>query len=517
VISDQLRLEVKDWIKHDPDRSTALQLEKMLSESDSSALEKCFSGFLKFGTAGLRGPMGPGPSCMNRAVVSRTATAIAKFMKIHDLNSVVIGRDARYGSDDFAKDSAEIFAGAGFTTYVLPRPLPTPVLAFAINKLKADLGGVFDGVNYHGSQIISPVDNQISDYILNVDKNPSRSSNYQLVSESLIDEYVECVAAIATEPNNLKIVYTPLHGVGAETLIKVFSKAKFQTPILVKEQEAADPDFPTTLFPNPEEQGVLDLAIKYAQENAADLIIANDPDADRCAVAINDINLGWKMLTGDQVGSIIGSYLISKNQSANAQVANSLVSSSLLSKIAAKHNLTHKETLTGFKWISKVENLIFGYEEALGYCIDPTNVNDKDGISAALIIAQIAADLKKQGTTINDYLAQLGQEFGFHSTEQISIRYAKLDLIGQTLNKVASNPPKTLGEFELKSIEDLNNSKSMPTVGIRLNYGNNIRVIIRPSGTEPKLKCYIEVVSTSQEESVLITSQIKQALTKVLS
>jgi len=524
VISDQLRLEVKDWIKHDPDRSTALQLEKMLSESDSSALEKCFSGFLKFGTAGLRGPMGPGPSCMNRAVVSRTATAIAKFMKIHDLNSVVIGRDARYGSDDFAKDSAEIFAGAGFTTYVLPRPLPTPVLAFAINKLKADvgimvtashnpasdngykvyLGGVFDGVNYHGSQIISPVDNQISDYILNVDKNPSRSSNYQLVSESLIDEYVE-------------IVYTPLHGVGAETLIKVFSKAKFQTPILVKEQEAADPDFPTTLFPNPEEQGVLDLAIKYAQENAADLIIANDPDADRCAVAINDINLGWKMLTGDQVGSIIGSYLISKNQSANAQVANSLVSSSLLSKIAAKHNLTHKETLTGFKWISKVENLIFGYEEALGYCIDPTNVNDKDGISAALIIAQIAADLKKQGTTINDYLAQLGQEFGFHSTEQISIRYAKLDLIGQTLNKVASNPPKTLGEFELKSIEDLNNSKSMPTVGIRLNYGNNIRVIIRPSGTEPKLKCYIEVVSTSQEESVLITSQIKQALTKVLS
>jgi phosphomannomutase len=223
------------------------------------------------------------------------------------------------------------------------------------------------------------------------------------------------------------------------------------------------------------------------------------------------------MLTGDQVGSIIGSYLISKNQSANAQVANSLVSSSLLSKIAAKHNLNHKETLTGFKWISKVENLIFGYEEALGYCIDPTNVNDKDGISAALIIAQIAADLKKQGTTINDYLLQLGQEYGFHSTEQISIRYAKLDLIDQTLNKVARNPPKTLGEFELKSIEDLNISKTMPTVGIRLNYGNNIRVIIRPSGTEPKLKCYIEVVSTSQEESVLITSQIKQALTKVLS
>ena len=328
---------------------------------------------------------------------------------------------------------------------------------------------------------------------------------------------MECVAGLATEPNNLKIVYTPLHGVGAETLIKVFSKAKFQTPIMVKEQEAPDPDFPTTLFPNPEEPGVLDLAIKYAQKNAADLIIANDPDADRCAVAINDINLGWKMLTGDQVGSIIGSYMISKNQSANAQVASSLVSSSLLSKIAAKHNLTHKETLTGFKWISKVKNLIFGYEEALGYCIDPTNVNDKDGISAALIIAQIAADLKKQGTTINDYLAQLGQEFGFHSTEQISIRYAELDLINQTLNKVASSPPKTLGEFELKSIEDLYISKTMPTVGIRLNYGNNIRVIIRPSGTEPKLKCYIQVVSASQEESVLITSQIKQALTKVLS
>ena len=262
---------------------------------------------------------------------------------------------------------------------------------------------------------------------------------------------------------------------------------------------------------------MLDLAIKYAKVNGADLIIANDPDADRCAVAINDLNQGWKMLTGDQVGSIIGSYMISKNQSGNAQVANSLVSSSLLGKIAAKYKLIHKETLTGFKWISKVENLIFGYEEALGYCIDPTNVNDKDGISAALMIAQIAADLNKQGTTINDYLVELGQEYGFHSTEQISIRYAELDLIDQTIVKMTNNPPKMLGKFELKSLEDLNNSKSMPTVGIRLHYGNNIRVIIRPSGTEPKLKCYIEVVSTSQEESVLITSQIKQALTKVLS
>lgn len=537
MIDDQLRTEVLEWIKNDPDKNTANQLNKWLAEGNTKELKRCFSGFLQFGTAGLRGPIGPGPSCMNRAVVSRTASGIVAFMKKNNLTSAVIGKDARHGSDEFAQDSAEIFTGAGIKTYVLPRALPTPVLAFAVNKLKVDvgimvtashnpaadngykvyLGNTLDGVKYRGSQIIAPVDLAISHEIAKADLSPIRSQAFEIVNESVIDDYVSSVSNLVTSENSLRIVYTALHGVGKEVFLKVFEKVKFESPVLVAEQVEPDPDFPTTPFPNPEEVGAIDLAIKYAKESNADLVIANDPDADRCAVAVNDPLSGWRMLRGDEVGVIVGNYLVKNNSSVNKAVANSLVSSSLLGKIAKKNGVGFHETLTGFKWISKIENLLFGYEEAIGYCVDPNVVNDKDGISAALIIIKLANELKKDGITLLDYLNSIGEEYGFHETEQISIRFSDLSQIDNLLSKVIKHPPIEILGSKLLQSEDLSALKGMPTPGVRLWYENQTRVIIRPSGTEPKIKCYIEVVSNTKNEAKSKVSQIKEALTKVLS
>jgi len=536
VISADLKQEVLDWIKHDPDPKTAAQLQLWLDEGNLNQLARSFNGFLQFGTAGLRGPIGPGPSCMNRAVVSRAAAGIAAFMKKNNLHSVVIGRDARHGSAEFAIDSAEIFAGAGFKTYVLPRELPTPVLAFAVNKLKVDvgimvtashnpaidngykvyLGGAVNGINYFGSQIISPIDTEISDFIAKAELNPTRIKSYESVSESVIDDYINSVAAICQTPNQLKIVYTALHGVGTETFLKVFKKAGFTQPISVAEQEKPDPDFPTTPFPNPEEDGVIDLAIEYAKRANADLVIANDPDADRCAIAINEPDHGWRMLRGDEVGAIVGKYLIEKNRVKNGAFANSLVSSSLLGKMAHQAGVEFHETLTGFKWISKVANLTFGYEEALGYCIDPKKVNDKDGISVGLLIAQIAGELRDSGITLSDYLNLIGDEYGFHRTDQISIRVSDISIIATLLKKFAANPPPSLAGSTLISTEDLSKSKSLATPGIRCFYKDGIRIIIRPSGTEPKLKCYIEVVSTSKADAVFRCDLVKNEITATL-
>jgi phosphomannomutase len=333
----------------------------------------------------------------------------------------------------------------------------------------------------------------------------------------VIDDYISSVSTLVTSENSLKIVYTALHGVGAEIFLKVFEKAKFTAPVLVAEQVKPDPDFPTTPFPNPEEVGAIDLALKYAKESNADLVIANDPDADRCAVAVNDPSSGWRMLRGDEVGVILGNYLIKNNSSASKAVANSLVSSSLLCKIAKKNGVDFHETLTGFKWISKVDNLLFGYEEAIGYCVDPTVVNDKDGISAALIIIKLANELKRDGISVLDYLNNIGEEYGFHETEQISIRFTDLSQIDKLLSSVIKNPPVEIAGSKLLKSEDLSDLKGMATPGVRLWYENQTRVIIRPSGTEPKIKCYIEVVSHAKNDAKSKVSQIKEALTKVLS
>jgi phosphomannomutase len=299
--------------------------------------------------------------------------------------------------------------------------------------------------------------------------------------------------------------------------MKVLKLAKFSNPIMVNEQKNPDPNFPTTKFPNPEEPGVMDLAIKYAKDVEADLVIANDPDADRCAIAVKSSNGNWRTVRGDEVGTALGKYLIDSHNFKNKSVANSLVSSTLLSKIAKHNQINFFETLTGFKWISKIPNLAFGYEEALGYCVDPEVVNDKDGISAAVLIAQLIDELKNKGKSFDDYLDDIGVEFGFHATDQISVRVDDLTQIDKLLSKIISDPPSDLAGYKIESVEDLNQSKDLKTTGIRLRYSGEIRVIIRPSGTEPKLKCYIEVVKSNKSESLELISQIKEVLTKVLS
>jgi phosphomannomutase len=540
-----LRGEVEAWIADDPDPRTAAELTAMLSSNDLAGIKKCFSGFLEFGTAGLRGRMGPGPSQMNRAVVTRTAAGIARYMKDRGLTSVVIGRDARHGSEAFARDSAEIFAGAGIEVYLLPRPLPTPVLAFTLRDLQLDLavmvtashnppedngykvylGGEVDGIGYHGSQIIAPADRQIFDEIKSIPtiRDLPRGNQWTTLDESVIRRYVHSAARLATKAREITVVYTALHGVGTETLRSVFHAAGFAEPILVSEQAEPDPDFPTVAFPNPEEKGAIDLALERARDFDADLVIANDPDADRCAAAIKENRSGqWRMLRGDEVGILLGNHIaemLSPEARMRATFANSIVSSSALAKVADHFGLRFTETLTGFKWLAKVEGLTFGYEEALGYCVDSASVNDKDGISAALMITDLAARLKEEGSSLSEYLDGIWRRIGYHATKQVSLRFDDLSLIPPLMETLRAHPPQEIDvtgsqeaspmRYRFHSLDDLAQPRDglPPTEGLRLwyeregsvNSNDKIRMIIRPSGTEPKLKCYIEVVGDIDE------------------
>ena len=534
-----LRAEVQAWIADDPDPKTAAQLQSLLDAEDESALSKYFNGFLQFGTAGLRGPIGPGPSCMNRAVVGRTAAGIASYMKKRGMTKVVIGRDARYGSEDYTIETAEIMSGAGMDVYVLPRPLPTPVLAFATAHLGCDIGimvtashnppqdngykvyvgPLADGINYASSQIISPTDGFIATDIDAVTslKSLPRGSKWTELSEEVITEYVKRTSALAPRPGDLKIVYTAMHGVGTETIQRVFNHAGFATLILVDEQCTPDPDFPTVAFPNPEEPGAIDLALKKARDFGADLVIANDPDADRCAAAINDPLVGWRMLRGDELGIVFGEWIARSKP--KGSFANSIVSSSTLRKISGHYGIDFQEVLTGFKWIAKIEDLAFGYEEAIGYAVDSDNVNDKDGISAAIFLAQIAMDLKRDGLTISDLLNQVWERHGFHGTEQISIRVTDMSAITNVLTGLRANPPCEIAGRAVESIDDLATPSDglPPTDGLRIWLAGGIRIIVRPSGTEAKMKCYIEVVTATSDESQKLLDEIRQPLKELLS
>ena len=535
----ELKAEVQAWIADDPDSKTAAELSALLESNDEQTLKTYFSGFLQFGTAGLRGPVGPGPSCMNRAVVGRTAAGISAYMKERGMKRVVIGRDARYGSEDFTNESAEIFAGAGFEVFVLPRPLPTPVLAFATQYLKCDVGVMVtashnppqdngykvyigpsaDGIDYAASQIITPTDSLIAKEIASIVSLSStpRGKSWTVIEEELISEYVRRTALIATKPGDLKIVYTAMHGVGTEIAQRVFNHAGFSTLILVDEQCTPDPDFPTVAFPNPEEPGAIDLALKKARDFGADLVLANDPDADRCAAAVNDPKSGWRMLRGDELGIIFGEWIARTHR--QGSFANSIVSSSALSKVAAHYSIDFKEVLTGFKWIAKVEDLAFGYEEAIGYAVDSETVNDKDGISAALLLAHIASELKAQGLTLLDLLDQVWARHGFHGTEQISIRVADMSRITQLLAGIRKNPPTHIAGRAVLSIDDLAEPKDglPPTDGLRLWIDGGIRMIVRPSGTEAKMKCYLEVISKDAESSQMLLDQLRKPVKEFLA
>jgi len=534
-----LRAEVQAWIGDDPDPKTAAELQALLDAEDETTLSKHFNGFLQFGTAGLRGPIGPGPSCMNRAVVGRTAAGIASYMKKRGMTKVVIGRDARYGSEDYTFETAEIMSGAGMEVFILPRPLPTPVLAFATAHLGCDIGimvtashnppqdngykvyvgPVADGINYASSQIINPTDGFIASDIDAVTslKSLARGKNWTVLGEEVISEYVSRTSALAPRPGDLKIVYTAMHGVGTETIQRVFNHAGFATLILVDEQCTPDPDFPTVAFPNPEEPGAIDLALQKARDFGADLVIANDPDADRCAAAINDPQVGWRMLRGDELGIVFGEWIARSNP--RGSFANSIVSSSALRKISGHYGVDFQEVLTGFKWIAKIENLAFGYEEAIGYAVDSDNVNDKDGISAAIFLAQIATDLKRDGLTISDLLNQVWERHGFHGTEQISIRVTDMSATTRLLAGLRSNPPREIAGRAVESIDDLAAPTDglPPTDGLRIWLAGGIRIIVRPSGTEAKMKCYIEVVTATSDESQKLLDEIRSPLKELLS
>lgn len=537
-MDSSLLAQVQAWIADDPDPATASVLQKLLDAGDEATLRIYFNGFLQFGTAGLRGPNGPGPSCMNRAVVGRAAAGIAKYMKVRGMLRVVIGRDARHGSYEYAMESAEIFSGAGMEVFLLPRALPTPVLAYATTALKADVGVMVtashnppqdngykvyigpdaDGISYASSQIISPTDGLIASEIAAITSLASqpRGKTWTVLDDSIVSEYIDRTASLANNPGALRIVYTAMHGVGTQTLASVFSKAGFPDLILVKEQADPDPDFPTVAFPNPEEPGAIDLALATARAHNADLVIANDPDADRCAAAIKDRGGNWRMLRGDELGVIFGEWIA--RTSPRGTFGNSIVSSSILRKIAAHYEIDFKEVLTGFKWLAKIEDLAFGYEEAIGYSVDSETVNDKDGISAAIYLAQIATDLARDGKDLNDLLDEVWNRHGFHATEQISIRVSDMSEITRLLEVLRSNPPQEIAGCTVESIDDLAAPTDglPPTDGLRIWLAGGVRIIIRPSGTEAKLKCYIEVISADENSAKSELDKLRQPLKNFL-
>lgn len=538
-MNSTLRAEVEAWIADDPDQKTAAELQTLLDADDEATLKKYFNGFLQFGTAGLRGPIGPGPSCMNRAVVGRAAAGIAAYMKKRGMTKVVVGRDARYGSEDYTFETAEIMSGAGMDVYILPRPLPTPILAFATSYLSCDIGIMVtashnppqdngykvyvgpeaDGVKYASSQIINPTDGFIAadiDAVTSLKSLP-RGSKWTILGEEVLDEYVKRTSALAPRPGDLKVVYTAMHGVGTETAQLVFNKAGFSSLITVDEQCTPDPDFPTVAFPNPEEPGAIDLALKKARDFGAELVIANDPDADRCAAAINDPKVGWRMLRGDELGVVLGEWIARSKPTGT--FGNSIVSSSALRKISAHYGIDFQEVLTGFKWLAKIEDLAFGYEEAIGYAVDSDTVNDKDGISAAIFLAQVAMDLKRDGLTISDLLNQVWERHGFHGTEQISIRVSDMSAITRLLAGLRQNPPKEIAGRLVESIDDLAAPQDglPPTDGLRIWLAGGIRIIVRPSGTEAKMKCYIEVITKTSEDSEVLLNELREPLKKFLA
>src|SRR3954447_2885586 len=435
----ELLERARAWAAEDPDDQTRTELEQVLRDAEEDAdgeaaadLADRFDGRLEFGTAGLRGALGAGPNRMNRAVVIRAAAGLAAYLRkqgADDTAAVVVGYDARRNSDVFAEDTAEVMVGAGLRAVLLPRPLPTPLLAYAIRKLGC-VAGVMVTASHNppqdngykvylgdGSQIVPPADAEISaeiDAVGALADVPRRSAG-TVLGEDIVDTYLDTVAGLAGDgPRDLRLAYTPLHGVGGTSVVQVLETAGFDAPYVVEQQAQPAPEFPTVSSPNPEEPGAMDLAMALASERGVDLVVANDPDADRCAAAVPDTH-GWRMLRGDEVGALLAHHLLTSGHTGT--YACSIVSSTLLRKLAAAAGQPFAETLTGFKWISKVEGLVFGYEEALGYCVDPEHVKDKDGVSALLLLCELAAAEKARGRTLVDVLDDLALAHGLHATD----------------------------------------------------------------------------------------------------
>ena len=538
------------WADQDPDEETRAELEELIDRRDVAGLSERFDGRLEFGTAGLRGELGAGSNRMNRVLVAQAAAGIARFLLSEpEFNSdveppsVVIGFDGRVNSAIFARDSAQILAGAGIQTFLFDGVVPTPVLAFAGKHLKTSAAimvtashnpprdngyKVYLGGGNGGSQIISPTDKIIAGHIAEIAQTLTfsqlnKGDQFETIGDELRQAYVAETAALTGEVHagdRVRIVYTAMHGVGWSTLESVFSAVGLSKPDTVTAQLLPDGRFPTVAFPNPEEPGALDLALELARDRRADLILANDPDADRLAVAIKDSAsaTGFRQLTGDEVGLLLGDEMARRAVADRRKgaLACSIVSSSALAKVAAHYGLDYRETLTGFKWISKVPNLIFGYEEALGYCVDSVNTPDKDGISAALIVAELANRLAAQNKTIADRLDELGELFGHYATGQISIRVTDLAVIADNMRRLREHTPKTIdgSQAEFRDLA-LGGGGLAPTDGVRFDLADGRRVIVRPSGTEPKLKCYLQAVGSSRVDAQAKLASLREEMLTV--
>ncbi len=526
----QLVVAARAWAGDDPDPQTREELRALAERAeggDDAAKEEladAMSGLLEFGTAGLRGHLGGGPNRMNRAVVIRAAAGLTAYLKtLGPAPFVVVGFDARTNSDVFARDTCAVVVGMGGRAVVLPTPLPTPVLAYAIRHLGADAGVMVtashnppedNGYKVYvgdGSQIVPPVDGLIAAEIAAIESVaavPLADDGWATLDDEVLDSYLaDVVTVVASDtPRDVTVVHTALHGVGSETVRRAFLAAGFPEPIPVASQAEPDPMFPTVSFPNPEEPGAMDAAIELAEQTSPDLVIANDPDADRCAVGIPGPG-GWRMLRGDEVGALLGSHVLAggvQSDSPDAVFANSIVSSRMLAVMCRAAGVRHEETLTGFKWIGRVPGLRYGYEEALGYCADPVHVRDKDGVSAALLVAELAATLKAQGRSLADRLDDLAREHGVHATDSFSVRVEDLSLIDAIMARLRETPLTAAGGVPVATAHDLARGDGglPPTEGLRYFLEDDSRIIVRPSGTEPKLKIYLEVVEPVTDDDL---------------
>ena len=544
ILDPDLRARAEAWAHDDPSPRDAEALRALVSRADdgdqeaAAELASAFSGPLEFGTAGLRGRMGPGETRMNLAVVSRAARGLADHLLgllggagTDEAPLVVIGHDARYHSREFAERSAQILVAAGCRVQLMDRYCPTPLVAFGVRRFDADagivvtashnppadngykvyLGGRAADDNGKGVQIVPPSDAQIAERIAavgSVGQIPLADSGWETIGDDLREEYLREITALVRDgaPADLRIVHTAMHGVGTELAVAALHRVGFTDVHSVAKQAEPDPDFPTVAFPNPEEKGAIDLALELARTVDADLVIANDPDADRCAAAVFDPHRNsWRMLTGDELGVLLGMHMLTVH-GADGVFANSVVSSRWLGKAAQAAGHEAATTLTGFKWIARTDRIVYGYEEAIGYCVAPHLVRDKDGLSAALMIAEAAALAKSEGRTLVDLLDDLARQHGLHATGQLSLRVEDLSLIGEMMQRLRQDPPQVLAGERVVEIQDLacgslETTGLPPTDGVLLRTEGDSRVIVRPSGTEPKLKCYLEVIERIEADA----------------
>ena len=514
-MSNELIAVAQNWASHDPDLKTKKQVEELIANNNIEKLSELFAGDLEFGTAGLRAEIDAGQSRMNRAVVIRATFGLCQYLISKNPGKkpkLIVGNDARHMSDQFAQDVCGVATALGLEVFRLPTKLPTPVLAFGVRHIGADAGVMITAshnpprdngykvYDHLGAGIIPPMDREIAQLI----KSAPMADEIKLANGwneiDITTQYHQRASQLVNNNyGQIKVAFTPMHGVGQDTFDACMKEAGFNPSINVTEQTKPDPNFPTVSFPNPEEPGAMDLLLALAKKIDADVAIANDPDADRCAVAIPEKG-NWKVLTGDELGFLIAWWLIQKskltNVSLKGQMVASIVSSSLVPKMAQANGLKGATTLTGVKWMGHLDELIFGYEEAIGYCTDPEFVRDKDGVTAALRIVEMFSYLRQDNTSAEEILNSIYEEFGVHLTKQLSFRFNSVAKAKEITSKLISNSPTKIGEFSVEKVDDMNKGIDglPPSSGIRLLTKNG-RIIVRPSGTEPKLKCYLEVTT----------------------